>query len=142
MDDILLDDVLYHAGVKGMKWGVRKQRPTGGGVRARVGSALAKQHERGQNKKFQANLKRLNRAEKSIASSRGSSKRALAKSIGKTAVLSGLTTLGTATVSYTAKNPRTKQGALLIGNIIGASVVGRGVMDANDIYDLGKYKGV
>ena len=33
MDDILLDDVLYHTGVQGMKWGVRKQRPTGGGNR-------------------------------------------------------------------------------------------------------------
>ena len=142
MDDILLDDVLYHAGVKGMKWGVRKQRPTGGGIRARVGSALANQHERGQNKKVQANLKRINRAEKNIASSHNSSRYAMSKTIGKAFVLSSVTAYGSAALSSTIKNPKTRLGVDVIGHTLSATIGIRGVMDTMDIHAVGKHKGI
>ena len=115
MDDILLDDVLYHAGVRGMKWGVRKQRPTGGGNRRSGTHAMSGD--------------RLSR-------SKNSKKIAISKQVGKTVGLTVLTQVGAMGVGRISKSPSVSLGALGLSRIISVGVVAKGGMD---IYGIAKY---
>ena len=115
MDEMYLDDILSHAGVKGMKWGVRKQRLNS--TNNRRSGAHTQSGQR-------------------LARSRNSKKLAITKQVGKTVGLSLLTNLGTGVAAQAFKTPKAKMGLGVVNTILQQGVFIKGGMD---IYGIAKY---
>ena len=97
MDDILLDDVLYHTGVKGMKWGVRKQR-------------LNKTNNRRSGNHAASGAL--------IARSGGKKHIAMLMLLGRNILEGVAITTGTIVLNNVVRSPKAKQGIDIVGGIM------------------------
>lgn len=126
----LAEDTLAHFGVPGMKWGRRKasynDTPSGTGAR-RTGTATAQGPTRGE--------KYLN-SEKNA----GSQKKAIAKTIGKTAAINYIAnTAGRTAVNLALKNhPSARKGAQVALGLLTVANTANGIQKTASIHNAAK----